>query len=997
MRYFKKSITLLAVIASSVITNQLSAQIKGAGDVLLNGQWQMGFARNYTSTVAVPGIATDPTKMNNDELWYKREIKLPEGNWAVATLELKGARFQPTVYINGDIMGKQEGGMAPIFFILHHDAIKPGNTITMEISLASLKNMHPTDASYIPGSDHWRTNVGSSLWDDVVLHLHGAVSINRIIPFNDLQNKKANIQFDLDDATGFKGKATVEITDAKGKLLLAKTKAVAGKHDNVEFSTEGKIKNWSPDEPNLYHLKLSIIDDKGKLADQSTIAYGFKSLEIKDKQFYLNGQHFVAKGPTVVWHRWMRAKEGRELGYDTTWFVKNIIQRTKDLGGNYLRYHLGLPPERLLDLCDHYGLAVQFEWSFFHGMPATKESLLIQYKSWLNLAMRHPCVSFIHPYNETGGEQLKTAWTALDELLLAYPPLVLEDRDVIHVHKYWWSLFENLGLYYDNANIFPKVIMADEFGGDYLDQKGNVGSYPASKETYLRFLGRTHTPEHNLAFQAEANGKIAEYWRRIGAAGFSPFCALASDEDGNNWFLGPLKEGKPKPVWDALAVAFSPQAASLELWDRDFVPSQQVTVPVYVFNDYSIGADLSVKVTIEDKAGKIVSSKDFTVKVAGQSKLIEQVSLSMPTDIGDYTMKAELLNKPLAVKYPVVSAWDFRVLKANVPATVQQLKVGVPDNETELKDFLKENNIAAVDFNDASANVLLTSLKTWNKLAKGDSKLSDKLQSAINEGKSVVMLDIGDRQLGQGYPDKPGNLGPLQGVMRLTNPGSNTYNLFGGISLTFTETAEPESHIHPDRANRELWGNRPDNYAWLWNGYRGGLIVPAADMAFSGLSSKAFVAQWKAHGADEQKITNGAYYAYELQGFYAFSDSQNDKVTEMKLKEKVYNLVQDAPALANSINPNSPVTVTDLNKGYKDAAKGIAENLVPLANCAKNLTQTPIALVSFGQGKGSLIVSQLLTAGRLAKGYGQPGLYGIRYDETTVQYVLNMIALAAKK
>lgn len=61
------------------------------------------------------------------------------------------------------------------------------------------------------------------------------------------------------------------------------------------------------------------------------------------------------------------------------------------------------------------------------------------------------------------------------------------------------------------------------------------------------------------------------------------------------------------------------------------------------------------------------------------------------------------------------------------------------------------------------------------------------------------------------------------------------------------------------------------------------------------------------------------------------------------------------------------------------------------------LTQTPVAVISFGQGKGKLIVSQLLTAGRLAKGFGEEGLYGIRYDEVAVQYVLNMISIAVRK
>lgn len=963
----------------------------------LNGKWEMGFGRKYTQTVNVPGIAADPTRIGEDALWYKKQIKLPAGNWTTATLELKGARFRPKVYINGVLAGQQEGGMAPVFFKLKTDAIKPGNLVTIEIELASLKDVPKTDASYTPTADQWRSDVSSSLWDAVVLHTHGDVSIDRITPFIDYKAQKVSVKFDLDAAENFKGKAALQIIDAKGKVLISQEQTISGHHDAIEFNINGKLKSWSPENPNLYRLKLSIINAKGDLSDRSEIPFGVKSFEVKDKQFYLNGKHFVAKGVTVVWHRWIRTQEGRQLGYDTTWFKKNIIKLSKDHGANYLRFHLGLPIEEFLDFCDKYGLVVQFEWSFFHGMPASKESLLIQYKNWLDLAMRHPSVALIHPYNETEGEQLKIVWAALDELLVKYPPLVLEDRDLIHIHKYWWSIFENLGLYYDNANVFPKAIMADEFGGNYLNEKGDLGGYPALKESFLRFLGRKNTAAERLQFQAESNARIAEYWRRIDAAGFSPFCALASYEDGNNWFTGPLKDGKPMPVWNALTASFSPRSVSIDIWDKDFTSGQLIDLPLYLFNDEDAKATLTVKLTIKDNSGKVFFNQVLTTEVNALSKIVKQIPVTLPKALGNYTIQAELINKPLTVKYPVVSQWGIRIIKALVPENVKNLKIGIAADELELKQFLNEKNISTVGADNTDADVILTSKKTWDKIAKGDVNVSNALNNAIAKGKSIVMLDVGDRQLGQGYPKKPGDLGPLQGVVNLSKPKSNTYNLFGGIMLKFTETAEPESFIHPDKANRELWGNMPDAYTGIWNGLRGGLIVPAADMQFSGLSAKSFVAQWQARGADEAKIVAGPYYAYELQGFFDFSDKPNDTELKKKLKEKVNFLVQDAPSLAASINLNMPVSVTDLNKSYHDAEKGIADNFIPLANCAKNLTQTPVALVGFGKGKGVLMVSQLLTSGRLAKGFGETGLYGIRYDEAAVQYVLNMISLSVKR
>ena len=160
------------------------------GYISLNGEWEMGFSRNYTRTVLVPGIHNDGAVIVNEVLWYKKEIELPDGNWEKATLQLNGARFQPRVFVNGELVGSRNGGMARLFFPLDHDEIRPGNTVTLEIALESLANVPPTDASHIPQTDQWRSNVSSSLWDDVVLHLHGEVSIQRIIPFINYDDQK---------------------------------------------------------------------------------------------------------------------------------------------------------------------------------------------------------------------------------------------------------------------------------------------------------------------------------------------------------------------------------------------------------------------------------------------------------------------------------------------------------------------------------------------------------------------------------------------------------------------------------------------------------------------------------------------------------------------------------------------------------------------------------------------------------------------------------------
>ena len=981
------------------------AQIAAANDsksiftISLNGVWDMGTGRNYNQKVTVPGIHTDPTMMNPEKLWYKKEVVLPDGIWKFATLELRGARFSPEVYVNGNIVSKANGGMAPTFHLLKQVDVKPGEKIVLEIALTSLKDLQETDASYIPRADQWRSNISSCLWNDAVLKFHGNYRIDNIIPFIDYNSQKADISFEV-STFGLKSDNAVigriEILDDKDKMLFSQEKDVSPLTNKITIQYGDVLKPWSPEHPNLYKLKLSLIEGKDTI-DQSVIPFGVKDFRVKNKQFYLNGQPITLLGGTVVWHRWMRDEEARCLGYDTKWFTKNVIHRLKEHGANYIRFHLGVPPESFLDLCDQYGLAVQYEWSFFHGMPASFESLLEQYSKWLDMAMRHPSIVIFHPYNETEGEQLKTVWNALDSILKNYPPLVLEERDVIHIHKYWWSLFENLGLYYDDANQFSKAIMVDEFGGNYLDGEGMMGEYPSTSEAFLRFLGRNHTKESRLAFQALANGKVAEYWRRIGAAGVAPFCVLGSSNDGSHWFLGKLTKGKPKPVWDALTCAWSPRSVSLEIWDRNFSPGQEISIPIYLFNNTKNSSDFNIRLTLKDSLNKNYMNQILRYRnVDSFSTQIKHQKVNLPLAQGKYMLSAELLNPPVTLKYPVISKWDINIFRSAVPEVLLNPDFSVAADEPEIIQFLNEHRIQAVPLSNTSSNIILLSINGWKKIASGDQNLLGTLEQAIIRGTSVILLDVGERYLGQGYPKDKGDLGPLPGVVTKTNTPRKVYNLFGGIKLTFNEVAEPESHIHPDFKNAVLWKGIPLDYTWLWNGMRGGLIVPATNIEYEGLSSSGFLEQWVGRGADKNRILNEQYFAYELEGFYEFSSKSDDNETKTKLKNKINFLLEDAPSLANSLNPNAPIKVTDLSKTFNESQNRMGENLIPLVNAGKNLTRTPVVQLNFKKNEGKLIVSQLLTAGRLAKGFGEPGLYGIRFDEVTNQFVLNMMEAIVK-
>ncbi|MBR5924626.1 MAG: glycoside hydrolase [Bacteroidales bacterium] len=976
----------VSVLLAAFITAAAMALPSRADDISLNGVWEYGFNREYSGFGEVPGLHVSASEAGPGPLWYRRSVRLPDGDWTDACIELKGARFRPAVYVNGALMSRSEGGMAPTVHKIDCAAVRPGAEIVLEVELQSLKDVPREDASWIPTVDQWRSNCGSCLWDDVILHTYRGGRIDRVLTWYDSGTGKATMKYRVrgDGAD----KAEIRIC-RHGKAVMTLCGPAAEGENAIGFSRD-VLEEWTPDLPECYLLEATLKDNAGRTMSTYTQNFALKDFRLAGKQFELNGKPLKIRGGTVVWHRWMRDPEGREVGWNAEWFNKNIVRRLKAHGANLLRFHLGVPPERLLDLCDREGLAVQYEWNFFHGMPASYESLIEQYSAWLDMASRHPSVTLIHPYNETEGDQLKTVWRALDEVVSHYPPLVMEERDVIHVHKYWWSLFENLGLYYDSADQFDKAIMVDEFGGNYLDGQGNMGLYPSIRESFMRFLGPEHTAEMRLEHLDRSCAKVAEYWRRIGAAGVAPFVIASSQEDGCNWFMGPLRNGKPKTVWEALTVLWSPRAVSMDIWDCNFTPGQTISIPLHYFNDTGTAAPLKAWISILDNKGNAVFGKMVECEVEAYGHVIRHFDLALPAEAGEYKLRAELTNRPEQVVSPVRSDWKIRVLEASVPESLKGKQLYIPANEEELTAFAKRFGLKLVP-RPEKADVVLVGQHNWPL----DSKLAARLECLIDKGKSVVMLDAGEKYLGQGYPTEAGDLGPLQGVKKVKDPIITHYELFSGLSMTCSEMAEPESHIHPLEGNMMLWEGLPREATSLWNGLRGGLLVPAADMELEGLSEDAFLAQWTSRGADVEKIKTGPYFAYNLCGIYAFDSVPDNKALINSLRQKVAFLIEDAPALAMSLNAKAPVRITDLGNGYKASLAGKAKSFTPLACAGKNLTRFPVVRIGFGEGKGTAVISQLITAGRLVPSGDDRSVegYGIRYDEAAAQMVLNMLSI----
>ncbi|MEP0366884.1 MAG: hypothetical protein ABJN36_11300 [Cyclobacteriaceae bacterium] len=989
--------------------------------ILLNGEWQTGLNREYDAKMMVPGIpTTDTHNPATGSVWIKRTVKLPKGNWSGATLELKSALYRPKMYINGAKIGESIGGMMPNYFDLKGKSIKAGKEFTLEIELASLKDVPEDDPAKPSPADLWRSCQASWVRDDISILLYNQWRISRLIPFTDVDNDAVRLEWGLTQTevkSGNPDKIRFEILNGAGEVLLSKEVRPKELSGEVFIPLENKLKLWSPLEPNLYRVRMQVMSKKGQ-AHEKTINYAPKTFQVSaDKsQFLLNGNPCTLRGGSIVWNRFAREAAASNLIDDRAWFYKAVIKPFKDHGANLLRFHLYPPPEWMLDMCDEYGLLAQLEAQYFHGRGGSNETLPPYYFKLLTLAAQHPSAAIIQLYNETEEELERQMFGSYLEIKDQFPSYVIANHDTYNLHRYWWSMSENVALYANSWEDYDRPTVIDEFGANYMDENWRVSTYPRALPGFDRFLNKGHTPEMRQQLQEWSYGKIGEYWRRIGIQGIAPFCTLGPFEDGGNWYVGSLEEANLKPLWSSLASVFSPRSVSLEVWDRNYQPNQRVEVPLYIFNEYHQGDSAEVVLRLVDQESRVMSTRTMKIWVGAYQTTTAKATFEMPSVSGEYVMEAELLNPVGGVAVPVVSRWDLYVHDVTIPEPLKNARIGLGPNEHELKEAFDLLGMETYDMTDRDIDVVVTSFMTWNAINEGDSSIIKTLDQVIARGKNVVMLDVGPKFHGEKCPEPAsivgldGNEYPAHKIQK-GEASKNTLLIAsrqfsdefekqrkrdiwsgdfpGEVSLSMKYAFEPESHFHPSVNGQALWRHMEGlERAWLWNGLRGGLNVPAVNLFVNDLDQAGFLDFWSKRGADTSLIKSGPYYAYELEGYFGFSETNDDLLVLQDLYKQVHFVVEDLVSLKGLLNPDSDAKIREISAEYK-SLQGKSEKIVPMAIAGYGLNKTPILVVEFAN-ESKLLVSNLFTAGRLTEQANSAKLYGYRYDPVALQFVLNM-------
>ena len=303
--------------------------------------------------------------------YYTTNIHLDSIAGQYVELYFDGAMAEPVVYVNGKRAGSWAYGYAP-FKVDITQYIKKGDN-RVDVSLNNVEE-----------SSRWYP--GTGLYRPVTLivtnktHLDPWKTFVKTQRITKVGTTKAVMSFDVALAGASK--------DFKGSLELSLIDNTTGeKKDMHDLRIDGKSfkggfrvdnpKLWSPETPNLYTLKIALVDNDGKDLDNLSMRFGIRTVKVDSIHgFRLNGESRKIKG--VCLHH--------DLGplgaaVNKAAIIRQIKQ-LKAMGCDAIRTSHNHPSQIQMDVCDSLGMMVMAESFDMWIYPKCKNGYARFFKDW---------------------------------------------------------------------------------------------------------------------------------------------------------------------------------------------------------------------------------------------------------------------------------------------------------------------------------------------------------------------------------------------------------------------------------------------------------------------------------------------------------------------------------------------------------------------------------------------------------------------------------------
>ena len=317
----------------------------------------------FSSEILVPFSPEAPLsgvnrQLQPDELlWYLRSFQAPALDGGRCLLHFQAVDYACAVRINDALVGSHVGGYTPFVFDITDYLLQGENELSVCVADPSEFSGRLRGKQRFDRGDIWYT-AQSGIWQTVWLEVVPILHVESITLEPDVETGilGAGIRIaGLDEAWAVDPDASanlrMDVFDAQGNLAASQS-CEAAEHTCALAAHIPYVHLWSPDDPYLYTVKLTL--DK----DCVDSYCGFRTVEMKQDEHghprvFLNGKPLFIKGilDQAYWSDGlMTAPSDAALTFD--------IKAMRDAGFNLMRKHIKIECARWYYHCDRLGMIV---------------------------------------------------------------------------------------------------------------------------------------------------------------------------------------------------------------------------------------------------------------------------------------------------------------------------------------------------------------------------------------------------------------------------------------------------------------------------------------------------------------------------------------------------------------------------------------------------------------------------------------------------------------
>ena len=337
---------------------------------------------------------------------YRRTFKVP-ADWKGRRVVLccEGVISFYYVWVNGKLLGYNQGSKTAAEWDITEVLTEGENVVALEVYRWS-------SGAYLECQDMWRL---SGIERDVYLYSTpkqyiADYKLNASLDKETYKDGLFGLEVTVEGPSSTASSIAYTLKDTFGKAVLKDAINIKSRGLSNFIAFEEKkipnVKPWSAEYPNLYTLVLELKDAQGKVTELTGCEVGFRTSEIKNGRFCINGVPVLVKGTNRHEHSQLGRTVSKEL-------MELDIKLMKEHNINLVRNSHYPTHPYWYQLCDRYGLYMIDEANIeSHGMGYGPASLAKD-STWLTAHMdrthrmyerskNHPAIVIWSLGNEAG-------------------------------------------------------------------------------------------------------------------------------------------------------------------------------------------------------------------------------------------------------------------------------------------------------------------------------------------------------------------------------------------------------------------------------------------------------------------------------------------------------------------------------------------------------------------------------------------------------------------